>query len=976
MSVGSSRMWRTAILFGLSFTIFDLTAHAAQLAGQGRVCSNNPTAAAALARLDKKLGADRAALANCNAVGRHCPNESVFQKNIVDDNAEIDRESSLCGAAQSLPLGTPRRLPQAQIVSPQIFGPQTPVEGPQTLPVVTPPQRPAPRRRGSVPLVVTDISPDMPYGTGVSTGADTGGRVYTLAIDPTNDQVLYAVPDSGVWKSTDAGQSWHQASIGLRNGFSHALRTNEKLALDGNNAKRLVLITMVDDGRTNQQPYGGGVYVSTDGAAHWRHAEFQVGYTFGLCSDHSADTISVAFVSGQPFVATPCGFLTNADRGLADGKWTTLPNSPNAPASKGAYIAANSWGNALFVCAKGSNKIFWSTNLGQTWNAPVSLGTGHGCWSLTVVPVAGQPVPDTVAVIYPIPMPTKTSPPWDAALVNLSTGKITSLGFKAVAVGGSGVPAIFTARKASAQNYDSRPGIAYDIYAADEWNFFVYSAATTGWKRLQGSDGFALHMDTYSMAFPSSYDPDNGVCTAYAANDGGIFKNTSKQSAASGCDPSGGWVAAMYGLHALGAGSMAGVSQTAGLPGSILYVATADNDAWAMPLPQGGVQSGPLDYSLGDAGRVSVDPAYPRQVVGTRNLVAIVVVSPNGNAPGPSLPTDPSYPRGNTIVVSPFTTKAVPPFNAVPECGTVQAVPSGPGTCAGLFSGFASNQIQLTQLMALNGETVAAPAYFAVELFPNNQSDAIVSSSANPPTLQSWAPIETGQAQNFFGHGMIASVASSGGLANPLLWVVTKDGKIFKGALKKALRNKQWNSASSAWEVSQWLPAPDVGLGAAALLWVNPYNSQYAWVTDTQKQIIQKTIDGGESWNPDATLTSAATNNGEFRFSPCDGSMYGPCALSMMSFSRLHPNIAVTALWPGGVAYSHDLGQTWAVLDGVVSDPATNPPTPASEQNLRGFTLGVWYDDNTIQGAPSIYVSRPWNKILRVDGDFDSLPSQ
>jgi hypothetical protein len=90
-----------------------------------------------------------------------------------------------------------------------------------------------------------------------------------------------------------------------------------------------------------------------------------------------------------------------------------------------------------------------------------------------------------------------------------------------------------------------------------------------------------------------------------------------------------------------------------------------------------------------------------------------------------------------------------------------------------------------------------------------------------------------------------------------------------------------------------------------------------------------------------------------------------------MSFNRNHPNIAVAALFPGGVAYSNDYGTTWRQLPAVTNDPAS---TPATQQNLRGLPMSVWYDDNPVTGRPSIYIALHNQRLIRVDGDFDALP--
>jgi hypothetical protein len=68
------------------------------------------------------------------------------------------------------------------------------------------------------PLQAADVSPDFPFG---SPKVNMDGRIPTVLIDPSNDSILYAAAEwTGVWKSTDGGQNWEQASRGLRNGLT------------------------------------------------------------------------------------------------------------------------------------------------------------------------------------------------------------------------------------------------------------------------------------------------------------------------------------------------------------------------------------------------------------------------------------------------------------------------------------------------------------------------------------------------------------------------------------------------------------------------------------------------------------------------------------------------------------------------------------------------------------------------------------
>src|SRR6516165_11559983 len=91
------------------------------------------------------------------------------------------------------------------------------------------------------PLRVTDVSPDAPAGRPQdANAADPSGRILSVVIDPTHDAVMYAASEySGVWKSTDAGLTWQQASIGLRSGLTR-FSYGPFLAIDALDPKRLM----------------------------------------------------------------------------------------------------------------------------------------------------------------------------------------------------------------------------------------------------------------------------------------------------------------------------------------------------------------------------------------------------------------------------------------------------------------------------------------------------------------------------------------------------------------------------------------------------------------------------------------------------------------------------------------------------------------------------------------------------------------
>ena len=74
-----------------------------------------------------------------------------------------------------------------------------------------------------------------------------------LVIDPEQPQRVYAAGDTGVFRSTDAGQSWQSAVDGLPEGAVGAL------TLDPQQPERLYAAMST-----------GAIYLSEDGASTWR----------------------------------------------------------------------------------------------------------------------------------------------------------------------------------------------------------------------------------------------------------------------------------------------------------------------------------------------------------------------------------------------------------------------------------------------------------------------------------------------------------------------------------------------------------------------------------------------------------------------------------------------------------------------------------------------------------------------------------
>jgi photosystem II stability/assembly factor-like uncharacterized protein len=88
----------------------------------------------------------------------------------------------------------------------------------------------------------------------------------SLAVAPTNAQIIYAgTPSSGVYRSTDGGQSWESLNTGLDMAPGVALRITA-MVVDEQNPERIIVATAYGLG---SKVAGGSVYESLNGGRQW-----------------------------------------------------------------------------------------------------------------------------------------------------------------------------------------------------------------------------------------------------------------------------------------------------------------------------------------------------------------------------------------------------------------------------------------------------------------------------------------------------------------------------------------------------------------------------------------------------------------------------------------------------------------------------------------------------------------------------------
>jgi hypothetical protein len=759
-------------------------------------------------------------------------------------------------------------------------------------------------------------------------------------MDPDGRTLYAAAAISGVWKSTDAGHTWRQASNGLRTGSTAG---NNALARDGDNPKRLLYATGADDGRIGH-PYGG-LYVSDDAAGTWNHV--------ALCPGDTNIT-GVTFSSSRPFVATQCGLWTTAGATLATAQWTELSTWPQ---HTNISAMASGGNDTLFMCAGNAGNlgstVYRIGNITSPSFPAQSMTIGGQCISLAPAPLAGSGASESVVALYNTRLPGANLLVY---VLNFQTQQqsILALNYPGTA-GGSGVQQVRTVHIRSASATATAAGVAYDVYMADGWSWWAYSPASTGtWTRLPG-----IHGDSWDMAFGEDYDPPNGVCTAYASTDGGVYANNGKAMVSSGGCVSG-WVLAQSGLHALDSFTMAGIPLPLYLTSGDLFVPNGDNDVWTRLALNGGLTVGKwfqTPTGLGDAGQVLVDPMAPEYAQFSRGIHYMLALGP----------INPSMPGVTEITPNPANAPCKTSYTLCSDAATIQ------------FPGAGGIAAVLTLHNNPHGGVVTdvplhATDFVAVALVNSASSpipDMVVRCRGNDCTGQGlhWTDVSP---SSHFNYG-IAKVLAAGGHTNPVLYVLTpRVGDPQSGQIWRGTSIAGSNPPQVSWTLANGVNA--TSLKNPVNFFANPYVATELYAVDAGDNTVKVSLDSGGTWNTDPTLTQFATNSqlgtgNVYRFDcnqnytlPAYPPYHAGCVITGMTFDPYWPNVRVATSEFGGLAFSRDAGRDWMALN--VTNNVLSPNSSLTQEVSSAFWEG---------STQTIYAALHGSSMMSVAGPFLSL---
>lgn len=360
----------------------------------------------------------------------------------------------------------------------------------------------------------TPLGPS-PIGTpGTVTAAS--GRLNSIAIDPTNPNVIYVGgAQGGVWKTVNGGASWvpltdSQCSLAMGS-----------IAIDQKNTS-IIYAGTGELNNSGDSYYGCGVLRSTDGGSTWTQLGASIFDTNTGGSRISKIIIDKATAGSATttvvFAATSGGLYRSTDSGASwtpviVGTSSDILQDPTDPTIM--YAAVGAFRGSSTLAGVAANGIYKSTNAGVNWT--MLAGSALPTTNIGRINLAVSTVP--AGTVYAAIQDALDNAGADGALLGL---------FVSIDAGAT------WARQSATGPAMCGTGDQcwYDmVIAVDPTNAQnVYFGGFSFYRSTNGGANFtdvgtSIHVDHHAIAF----DPTSPT-TVFAGSDGGIFKATNAQA--------------------------------------------------------------------------------------------------------------------------------------------------------------------------------------------------------------------------------------------------------------------------------------------------------------------------------------------------------------------------------------------------------------------------------------------------------------
>ncbi len=339
-----------------------------------------------------------------------------------------------------------------------------------------------------------------------SGGVQPSGRLIELAVDPGNEQVVFAASASGgVWKTTDQGRNW----ANVTDGYLPTIGMGS-ISMDPNDSS--IVYCGLGEGVPGAfyEPIGAGIYKSTDSGASWS--------LLGNSASMISNVTDIKVLNNSSTLLAASGG-TRAAGGLyrsTDGgqNWSEISNVGNFsisvdPANRSNVLATSQY-ISLSQTTAIPGEIFFSTNAGQSFSA-ATIPDNSGVFRIELSR-SGQ-------IVYALAAGT------DASIKGI--WKSTNNGQTFTALPMTGIPTSGD-YKPGQMYYNCAIGVSpYNsdiVYVGS--NLRMYKSVNGGqsWTAASdwaGDDGLPyVHADHHSIRFGSNSD------IVYFGTDGGFFVTT------------------------------------------------------------------------------------------------------------------------------------------------------------------------------------------------------------------------------------------------------------------------------------------------------------------------------------------------------------------------------------------------------------------------------------------------------------------
>jgi len=357
-----------------------------------------------------------------------------------------------------------------------------------------------------------------------------GVRIYGIAIDPSNSQVIYAsTPDSevNVYKSIDGGFTWSPSDNGIADGYGEIFG----FAFDPQDSG-IVYVA-----------YQGGVHKSTNAGETWElKSTIEISETEYLIRSWS---IAISPVDGTLYVGAYGAFpggVGGVFRSKDGGEtWEHVADESSTDGIISAIAVAPSAPHIIYAGGYSLGGIFKSTDEGDSWQrADTSFGTPPTILAIDVDPYDAQVVYiSTDSGIYKTANGGQT---WTPIGTGLNTTSITDIAIDPgnqqviyVGGGGAGVPGVYRSLDNTGLSWapmmdgmGSR--VVYSLAIDHNTPQNIYAGTSSGvWKYtlVSGPEDYSITINdgaifTNQTAVTLTLTAPSGTTEMIISNDGGF----------------------------------------------------------------------------------------------------------------------------------------------------------------------------------------------------------------------------------------------------------------------------------------------------------------------------------------------------------------------------------------------------------------------------------------------------------------------